>query len=433
MSGVNYNMQKIILGYEKFDPNTLEGWNYNGRTFDQSLNKTYTDEQNEFYNFIYRTYIRPQDFPDSYKESSPLFNRKSSDYHDSLCVQEIKSGTTYFYPIIIRNLHLYVDLVKEIEISDKVTVDVKNGHAYIIFVYHQEGDLHNIKDKFYNLVSKMNLPKKQILFFHSNHSIEKFQDAPFQYVPVDIFSWWLSKYSVISDIIDFNDEKLFLLYSRQVRFHRLCLFASLIQNDLLDLGVYSCGKFRFNNDVKEILNAHNYSLTPEQADKLRSIELTSPDNQISNSDINNCPNDIFFPDYQRTFVSLVAETLSDSIFLSEKTYKPIAVGHPFILLGGPGHLAYLKSKGYKTFDQYWNEDYDQEPNLHLRIKKIVEILTQLNTLTSYKRIQMKHSMLPILQHNQQLFKKSFGETVSYIQDQTPIRDFILNFLSTNHA
>jgi len=426
-------MQKIILGYEKFNSNTFEGWNYNGRIFDQSLNKTYTNGQNEFYDFLYRVYIKPQDFSDSYKESSPLFNKKSSDYHDSLCVQDIKPGTIYFYPIIIGSLHIYVDLVKEIEISDKVSVDVKNGHAYIIFVYHREGDLHYIKDKFYNLVSKLNLPKKQILFFHSNHNIEKFQDAPFQYVPIDIFSWWLDKYRSISDIVDFHNEKLFLLYSRQVRFHRLCLFASLIQHSLLDNGIYSCGKFRFNTDIKDILQSNQYLLSAAELDKLRGIELTSPDNQISNNDINNCPNDIFFPDYRRTFVSLVSETLSDSIFLSEKTYKPIAVGHPFILLGGPGHLAYLKSKGYKTFDQYWNEDYDQEPNLHLRIKKIVEILTQLNTLTSHKRIQMRHSMLPILQHNQELFKKSFGTSANNVQDQTPIRDFLTNFLSDSHV
>jgi hypothetical protein len=46
----------------------------------------------------------------------------------------------------------------------------------------------------------------------------------------------------------------------------------------------------------------------------------------------------------------VAETVFDTrIHLTEKTLRPIACGHPFILAAGPGSLKYLQTYGFRTF------------------------------------------------------------------------------------
>lgn len=425
-------MQKILLGYEQLDPDTMKGWNLNGRIHQGSTKKNHVFG-NEFYDMIYKCLIKPQDWPDSHKLTNPLFNSCHSVCHDSVCLQNLSSDQTYFYPIMIKSLHFYVDMVENIELSDKARSDIEFGQAYLLFVYHHEGDLHYVKKKFYDLIDKLKLPKHKILFVHANQSQELFQDAPFEYVPVDIFAWWLSDYRSWDSILTYKPEKLFLTYSRQVRFHRLCLFASLIKHNVLDQGIVSCGKFRFGLPAVDLLKSHNYQLSTEEIKILENLELQSPDGQVQGNDINNCPNSINFADHEKTFVSLVAETLSDSVFLSEKTYKPLAIGHPFIILGGSGHLAYLKKQGYRTFSQYWNEDYDQEPDLYRRIDKITHVIKNLNLLTTQERIDMRNDMLPILRHNKDLFQNSMGNINFYLHDQTMIMYRLVDILNSKNV
>lgn len=47
------------------------------------------------------------------------------------------------------------------------------------------------------------------------------------------------------------------------------------------------------------------------------------------------------------------------LFITEKTYKPIAHQHPFMVLGMKGTLAHLRSIGFETFDHIFDESYDQ--------------------------------------------------------------------------
>jgi hypothetical protein len=82
--------------------------------------------------------------------------------------------------------------------------------------------------------------------------------------------------------------------------------------------------------------------------------------------------------YDSTYYSLVTETyaeedahISSDIFVTEKTFKPVAFYHPFMCVAQQGHLAYLKSQGFETFENMFDESYDQIPTVGERIKHIV--------------------------------------------------------------
>jgi len=78
--------------------------------------------------------------------------------------------------------------------------------------------------------------------------------------------------------------------------------------------------------------------------------------------------------YDSTCYSLVTETVVDTppaIFVTEKTFKPMAFYHPFMCVAQPGHLAYLKSQGFETFENMFDESYDLMPLLDDRIQHIV--------------------------------------------------------------
>ena len=47
-----------------------------------------------------------------------------------------------------------------------------------------------------------------------------------------------------------------------------------------------------------------------------------------------------------------------SVNFSEKTFKAMLGMHPFFVLSQPKALWSLQQLGFKTFSDYWNEDYD---------------------------------------------------------------------------
>ena len=61
--------------------------------------------------------------------------------------------------------------------------------------------------------------------------------------------------------------------------------------------------------------------------------------------------------YQDTKFSLVHETFTTN-FLTEKTYKPIAHKHPFIICSHEPILHKLTELGYNTFEEYLPVKYD---------------------------------------------------------------------------
>jgi hypothetical protein len=109
----------------------------------------------------------------------------------------------------------------------------------------------------------------------------------------------------------------------------------------------------------------------------------------------------FNPDwYNSTAFSIVAETTiwhRDPMFITEKTFKPIAFQHPFILLGQTGILKYLKSLGFETFENIFDESYDEEYKIDKRLKNVVD---QINNY-SHKN----YDLLTVekLKHNKELF------------------------------
>ena len=100
------------------------------------------------------------------------------------------------------------------------------------------------------------------------------------------------------------------------------------------------------------------------------------------------------------FVELVCESYYSGMtyFPTEKTFRPITQLTPFIVFGPQGYLANLQRCGFKTFDAYWDERYDNMSEKN-RVIEIRKILTKLFTYTSKQMTEMYQDMLPILQYN----------------------------------
>ena len=53
---------------------------------------------------------------------------------------------------------------------------------------------------------------------------------------------------------------------------------------------------------------------------------------------------------------------SDVLYCTEKIYKPIIYGQPFMTIGPVGILEHLKGMGYETFEGLFDESYDSDEN-----------------------------------------------------------------------
>lgn len=110
----------------------------------------------------------------------------------------------------------------------------------------------------------------------------------------------------------------------------------------------------------------------------------------------------------KSFLNIVTETLydNDSIFISEKTYKPIYLCQPFIVFGNPYTLKKLHQLGYKTFSNWWDESYDTETDLKKRFHKILSILEMVSELSLNELKELKNQMKDVIVHNYLNFFKN---------------------------
>jgi hypothetical protein len=110
-------------------------------------------------------------------------------------------------------------------------------------------------------------------------------------------------------------------------------------------------------------------------------------------------------DFVNTEISLVLETLfdDDRIYLSEKSLRPLACGHPFILAAGPKSLEFLKSYGFETFHPWINESYDQECDHKKRLDLILQEMHRISSLKEKDRKIMMDNIQKIAIRNKQNF------------------------------
>jgi hypothetical protein len=91
------------------------------------------------------------------------------------------------------------------------------------------------------------------------------------------------------------------------------------------------------------------------------------------------------------------------LHLTEKTFKPIAMEMPFILVAPAHSLEYLRSYGFQTFGSEIDESYDEEEDDLLRIQKVGKLLEDINSLSTAEKQHLYKYCAKIATHNYQHF------------------------------
>jgi|LakMenE01Jun11ns_1017448.scaffolds.fasta_scaffold9883106_2 hypothetical protein len=123
--------------------------------------------------------------------------------------------------------------------------------------------------------------------------------------------------------------------------------------------------------------------------------------------------------YKDIFVDLVSETFLEGnvFFPTEKTFRPMLLKKPFIIMGPKNYMIYLRQMGFQTFYEYWDEDYDgYSPSI--KFKKILDVINNLSGKSVDELVNMYESMQNILDHNYNLItSNSFQRKIRLVNDK----------------
>lgn len=197
--------------------------------------------------------------------------------------------------------------------------------------------------------------------------------------------------------------KLFCCFNKAIRKHRIGIFYNILKNQLLGK-TYST--FYYGKEVTDLLQK---SRQPEMFKMFKKyynifpLTLNMPEGRDNPIDVR--IDDLKY--HANSYFSLVTETLfykneidaGESIFLTEKTFRPVIHKHPFILVSTAHSLTHLKKLGYKTFSPYINEQYDTIENDEDRFDAVWAEVTRLCAFTDTEWLEWQKGIVNIVNYN----------------------------------
>jgi hypothetical protein len=109
--------------------------------------------------------------------------------------------------------------------------------------------------------------------------------------------------------------------------------------------------------------------------------------------------------YHDAYINVVTEAFPDKeidCFITEKTFKPMLHLQPFMVQGNRYTLKRLSEAGYQTFNDLWDESYDELETWQERTDAMLEQLHTWCALSPENQYEKCQSVWQKLLHNQQM-------------------------------
>lgn len=308
-------------------------------------------------------------------------------------------------------------------VSESILKKVRKGQGHFLLITPMESFVDNhMFDLIHKYFKYHNIPLKQVIYCtnspNSKDLYKIFCDNQ-NLIPelnCEYFGIWekfLTYDTLHSEILLNNEykvelkEKTFLNFNRRYREHRFLLILQILKLNLLDQFFISFDKMQpeGNDTFLQMATFYNrekdLNLTDEQINSLNDkLPLVLDTEDFSVFPMEKSLNDTL-RFYKNSLIHVVSETefFTNIIHVSEKTFKPIMYKQPFIFVGPPKILEFLKQSGYKTFDSIWDESYDLIENHDERMDKVVNLISELSMLSDKDKIKLCEKIKDIVDYN----------------------------------
>ena len=304
-------------------------------------------------------------------------------------------------------------------LTDDELKQIRDGNTILVLSNTYEA-FHHIVEPIYNeVVIKLSIPPGNIILMSESADIDqevnriaaKYNLPELQCEWSRIYEYYITKYRATGNfpiLMHKPYEKKFLNFNRRWRPHRPVFVSLLKLHGLLDSGYVSFASGQDEpgdwNRIWDGIVTMEPSLIPHKNEIVNMPPLYLDSTDLGELLMFLTPATEEY--YANTYFSVVSETnfyaeLGPGLFASEKTFKPIMMKHPFILLSRPHSLDMLRKIGYQTFDGIIDESYDQEENDQKRMMMVLEETKRLSSLNTEELTDFLNNAKIICEHNYQ--------------------------------
>ena len=220
-------------------------------------------------------------------------------------------------------------------------------------------------------------------------------------------NFWFDHQSVITNTqCEYTGRKTFLCLYHRPTAGRLALAGHLQQyhaeSSLIHFSADTTDDNLIQFEFDKLLSWHLPSVTT--ASKL----LPNLPILLSSRDRHTSTQGYFYDDpltelYRDILVDVVVEShvIGNTFFPTEKTVRPMLLGKPFLAFSNVNYLAYLRQMGFRTFADFWSEDYDGYEGRE-RLVRMLTVIDKISSMPKIQRETMYWDLQYTLQHNRKL-------------------------------
>jgi len=209
-------------------------------------------------------------------------------------------------------------------------------------------------------------------------------------------------------------DKFFLTYNKNVtRIHRLKFMLWLVKNNLINDSLYSLLIKNNKSDYSIFTFLSNVEYTELKGlwgyfDKLEELGLNKLDwnygNEHDDSIYSNVMNTTKHH-YSKTLFNIVTETTcaDDSCSITEKSFKPLANCHPFIIVGDRFVHNKLKELGFELYDDLIDYSFDMIYDSTKRFDSVLKEIKRIHSLGKDYILEWYRKNIDKIKRNQKVF------------------------------
>lgn len=309
-------------------------------------------------------------------------------------------------------------------LSDTVKQHVKNKTLRLLFYYDEGDNPHWIKERLNRLCQQHNLPDNCYQFISANTAADSIEN--FVYFPCDELLYWeRNRNEPATPVHHRARSRDFTVLNRTHKWWRATVVADLYARGLLANSFWS-----YNTRVTPKEPRLPWLLDPRADNPIETGAIFDCyiDNFIAGgpyccdeltADEHNDHSQLVAEHYTESYCSIVIETHFDTdqsggAFLTEKTFKCLKHGHPFVLVGPAGSLAQLRSLGYRTFDHAIDPSYDLIEDNTQRWLQVAKTIAELKSKDLHSWFETCRADI---EHNQQVFLESKYNRLNTLHDK----------------
>lgn len=337
---------------------------------------------------------------------------------DIRMVRDDRHGS-YYYPIHLDYTWFQEHVIKDtIRLPHRVIQDLNNNRAKILCIDMSEG--HKLTDWEDLILDKLLIPHNLSHRHAVILSATLCDRSPGGIVNIYHNLWESSMKDYLDhdpDILDKCLHKLnhckekahnFICLIRKPRTYRLVLYANLYLYK--DQGILTCGPLNHSDNplrVEQQIHSAKRLFPSQRNNVLMSLKNTIP--RIYDADITEkqvCTprtGDLDIEKYLESHIHVVPETHFNrdnaSVFLSEKIFKPMMFLQPFVVFGQANSLTELRRQGYKTFEPFIDESYDQILDHENRFVAALNQVKRLIAMSNDELVALQQQLISVLMHN----------------------------------